>query len=115
MKSYVCIRDSCGYFRNVGYCFYVYVSMIDVQRCMVIWFSAILRSFLQFTVTSYWPHGVKLNDEQLSVPKSVSSEPMQVPTPEVCILTLTIYVCMWNAAIENGLKVLTHWLRPGDP
>ena len=56
----------------------------------VIQFSAILRSFLQFTVTSHWPHGMKLNEEQLSVPKSVSSEPMQVPTPEVCILTLTI-------------------------
>ena len=34
-------------FRNVGYCFYVYVSMTDVQRCLVIQFSTIL----QFTVT----------------------------------------------------------------
>ena len=64
-----------------------------------------LRSFLQFTVTSHWPHGVKLNEEQLSVPKSVSSEPMQVPTPEVCILTLTIYVCMWHAASQDWQQV----------
>ena len=67
----------------------------------VIQFSAILRSFLQFTVTSHWPHGVKLNEEQLSVPKSVSSEPMQVPTPEVC--TLTIYVYMYVASCKSGL------------
>ena len=77
--------------------------MTDVQRCLVIQFSAILRSFLQFTVTSHWPHGVKLNEEQLSVPKSVSSEPMQVPTPEVCILTLTIYVCTYVACYKSGL------------
>ena len=56
---------------------------VNVYVCFIMWFSATFRSFLQFTVTSHWPHGVKLSEEQLTVPKSVSSESMQVPAPEV--------------------------------
>ncbi|XP_065918387.1 uncharacterized protein [Dysidea avara] len=41
------------------------------------------RSFLQFSVTSHWPQGVKLCEEQLSIPNGASSEAIQVPVPEI--------------------------------
>ena len=49
------------------------------------------RSFLQFSVTSHWPQGVKLCEEKLSIPNGASSEPIQVPVPEVGVLYNVVY------------------------
>ena len=69
--------------RMHGFSFYVYVCIyVYIHQCFIK-LCDIFRSFLQFTVTSRWPHGVKLGEDKLMVPKSVSSESLQVLTPEV--------------------------------
>ena len=79
-------RMCCTPDRFVIVCKFLCVTPVIISIIFILimkFFLCTFRSFLQFTVTSNWPKGVKLGEEKLSVPKSVSSESMQVLTPEV--------------------------------
>ena len=80
----MCIRSLLATYMH-GHSFYVTYLWIFDRQCIIKLYD-IFRSFLQFIVTSHWPHGVKLGKDKLTIPKSVSSEPLQVLTPEVAAM-----------------------------